>query len=470
MLAIPMRPVCWRRRQKISRDAKIQASEQHVFTLHLMPKTFASSAFQTISQLAARPPVHRAFQWFHLYESKLREWHFCVAAIPAPPFGEAARAHWVAKQFSALGLDDVHIDACGNAVGWLRGLVEPASANSTQRRDDDTPAYQPCTLISAHLDTVFPADAIGQPVQEDSILLTPGASDNCAGITALLALAAAMRYAKVEPATDILFAGNVGEEGEGNLRGMRYLFTDSPFASRIRSAIVLDGAGTETIVAQGLGSKRFSITITGPGGHSWADANVPNPILVLSNALAALGRMELPQSPKTTWNVGHIEGGTSINAVPQRAQARIDTRSTDAALLVQLERQIYATVEQAVRESNLAFADPTRANYSPEGGSHPLHFQMETIGERPAAKLEDDAAILKALRAVDRHLGIQSQLRIASTDANIPLSLGIEAVSIGSGGSGGGVHTRQEWFDAVGRDLALRRILLLLLALANAEI
>lgn len=435
-----------------------------------MPETVASSAFQTISQLAARPPVHRAFQWFHLQERKLREWHLNVTAIPAPPFGEATRARWVVEQFSALGLEDVHIDACGNALGWRRGRASSGSANSTQHRDDETPVYRPCTLISAHLDTVFPADAIGQPAQEGSILFAPGASDNCAGITALLALAAAMQSAEIEPVNDILFAGNVGEEGEGNLRGMRYLFTDSPLASRIRSVIILDGAGTETIVTQGLGSKRFSVTITGPGGHSWADATMPNPILVLSNALSALGRMELPQSPRTTWNVGHIEGGTSINAVPQRAQARIDTRSTDAAQLQQLEQQIYSTVEHAVLQANLAYGDPTLVSPGAKPGSFPLRFHMEMIGERPAAQLDDDAAILKALRAVDRHLGIHSQLRVASTDANIPLSLGIEAVSIGSGGSGGGVHTRQEWFDASGRDLALRRILLLLLALAQAEI
>jgi tripeptide aminopeptidase len=419
-----------------------------------MPEAFATSAFQTITQLAGQTPVHRAFQWFHLQEPKLRDWHRRVASIPAPPFGEQARAQWIAEQFTALGLLDVHIDECGNALGSLRGMSD------ISRPDHEVPSYLPCTLVSAHLDTVFAADAIGNPVQDGSRLLGPSASDNCAGIVALIAIAAAIQSANLVPAGDILFAGNVGEEGEGNLRGMRYLFTQSPLAARIRSAVVLDGAGTETIVNQALGSRRFRVTITGPGGHSWTDAGVPNPILVLANALAALGRIDLPASPRTTWNVGHIEGGTSINAIPQRAQARLDTRSTDSRLLLQLEENIRRTIEYAVAEANRSSDAPNR---------QPLQFEIENIGERPAATLPDDAAILSTLRAVDRHLGIHSQPRIASTDANIPLSLGIEAVSIGSGGTGGGVHTPQEWFDAAGRDLALRRILLLLLALARVE-
>ncbi|HWF65881.1 MAG TPA: M20/M25/M40 family metallo-hydrolase [Acidobacteriaceae bacterium] len=427
-----------------------------------MQETYSTSAFHTVSQLAGLTAVHRAFQWFHLQEPKLREWHRQVASIPAPPFGEQARAQWMVEQFTALGLENVHIDACGNALGSIYG----AHSHSNSPSVDGASPFRPCTLLSAHLDTVFPADAIGIPVEEGSRLLGPGVSDNCAGIVALLATAAAMQSAGVQPATDILFAGNVGEEGEGNLRGMRYLFTESPAAARIRSVIVLDGAGTDSIVIQALGSKRFNVVITGPGGHSWIDARIPNPILVLSNALAALGKIKLPGSPRTTWNVGHIEGGTAINAIPQSAQARIDTRSTDASMLLSLEREIFHAVEQAICEANSSLG-PASAN---EQKSPALRFQIETIGERPAATLDDDAGILLALRAIDRHLGIHSQPRIASTDANIPLSLGIEAVSIGSGGRGGGVHTRQEWFDAAGRDLALRRILLLLLALAQAEI
>jgi acetylornithine deacetylase/succinyl-diaminopimelate desuccinylase-like protein len=414
-----------------------------------MAEATSISRFQTVSQWAAHTAVHRAFQWFHLQEPKLREWHRIVTAIPAPTFAEGERAAWLAEQFRSLGLSDVHLDDCGNALGFLPAL-EPAQDTS----------WKSCILVSAHLDTVFPAEAIGAPVQEDSLLRSPGASDNCAGITALLALAAAMRFAGLRPATGILFAGNVGEEGEGNLRGMRHLFTESPWATRIRSAVVLDGAGTDSIVTQALGSKRFNIAISGPGGHSWMDAGTPNPVLALAHALTAIAAIELPQSPRTTWNVGHIEGGTGINVIPQLVKARIDTRSTDANMLAHLEQHIRRAVADSVANANAAASQ-----------RHPnsLQFQIDLIGERPAAVIDPDAEILSALRAIDRHLGIHSQLRIASTDANIPLSLDIPAVSIGSGGSGGGVHTLQEWFDATGRDLALRRILLLLLVLAQAE-
>jgi acetylornithine deacetylase/succinyl-diaminopimelate desuccinylase-like protein len=411
-----------------------------------MQETTTPSAFHTVTQLAGRTAIHRAFQWFHLQEPKLREWHREIASIPAPSFQESARAQWLAERFHVLGLEDVHIDACGNTLGWLRGTRA---------------ANLPCTLVSAHLDTVFLASEPHTPRQEGTRMLGPSVSDNCAGIVALLAIAAAMQSADLRPAADILFAGNVGEEGEGNLRGMRYLFMESPGAQRIRSAVILDGAGTESIVTQALGSKRFRITITGPGGHSWTDAGTPNAILVLAEALAAMAQIELHASPRTTWNIGHIEGGTAINAIPQQAQARIDTRSTDQDQLRILEEKIRGAVEEAV----------ARANRPVENSRRPptVHFEIETIGERPAATLNDHAYILAALRAVDRHLGIRSQPRIASTDANVPLSLGVEAVSIGSGGTGGGVHTPQEWFDPTGRDLALRRILLLLLTMAQQE-
>lgn len=433
-----------------------------------MPEVFASSAYQTVSQLAADPAVHRAFRWLHLQEPRLRAWHREVVGIPAPPFGEATRALWLAEQFRTLGLADVHIDPCGNTLGWLRAPAAefPGAAPKPGRAENSR-----CILFSAHLDTVFPADAIGEPVQRESVLLAPGACDNCAGITGLLAIAGAMQSAGLRPASDLLFVGNVGEEGEGDLRGMRYLFTESPVAARIRSAVALDGAGTETIVTHALGSKRFRVTVEGPGGHSWTDAGVPNPILAVANALSTLGQMELPASPRSTWNAGHIEGGTSINTIPHRAEVRIDTRSTDAPMLKELEQRVYRAVEGAVNEANVRYANGPQQGSTAVDKSQPaadvLTFQIETIGERPTAKLKEDAALLLALRAVDRHLGIESHARIASTDANIPLSLGVEAISIGSGGRGGGVHTREEWFDATGRDLALRRVLLLLLA--NAQ-
>jgi acetylornithine deacetylase/succinyl-diaminopimelate desuccinylase-like protein len=276
----------------------------------------------------------------------------------------------------------------------------------------------------------------------------------------------------------LLFAGNVGEEGEGDLRGMRYLYGASPWRERIGANVVLDGAGSEVVVTQALGSRRYLVTMKGPGGHSWTDAGIPNPIVVLSRAISALSEVALPASPRTTLNIGTIEGGSSVNSIPEFATARFDLRSLETEQLVRLEVELHRAVEDAVLLANASGrtthkgTGPTggRGSSAPAGSSGsstsstgPLQFLIERIGDRPAGRLADNAPLLEALHAVDRHLGIRTEQRVASTDANIPLSLGIPAFSIGAGGDGGGIHTRGEWYDASGRELALKRILLLLL-------
>jgi tripeptide aminopeptidase len=195
--------------------------------------------------------------------------------------------------------------------------------------------------------------------------------------------------------------------------------------------------------------------VKGPGGHSWTDAGTPNPIVILSRAITAMSEVALPSSPRTTLNIGTIEGGSSVNSIPEFATARFDLRSLDADQLVRLEVELHRAVEDAV----------LLANARTSGGKKqgPVQFLIERIGDRPAGRLSNDSPLLEALHAVDRHLGIRTELRVASTDANIPLSRGIPAVSIGAGGDGGGIHTRGEWYDARGRELALKRILLLLL-------
>jgi len=226
--------------------------------------------------------------------------------------------------------------------------------------------------------------------------------------------------------------------------------------------MVLDGAGDTLAVNEALGSRRFLVIIQGPGGHSWSDADAPNPIAVLAEIITALSHVPLPATPRTTLNVGTIEGGSAVNAIPESASARFDLRSTDTDQLSRLEAQLRCTVEEA-----LQYADTRASQRNVKIGTSSITARLERIGDRPAGKLPPDAPILETLRAVDRHLGLQTQLRIASTDANIPLSMGIPALSLGAGGDGGGIHTRNEWFDATNRELALKRLLLLLLALAE---
>ena len=243
----------------------------------------------------------------------------------------------------------------------------------------------------------------------------------------------ALESCGIELPCDLLFAGNVGEEGDGNLRGMRYLYGASPWRERIGANVVLDGAGCEVVVTEALGSRRFLVTVQGPGGHSWTDAGTPNPIVVLSRAIAAMSEIALPASPRTTLNIGTMEGGSSVNSIPERATARFDLRSLDAEQLVRLEVELHRAVEDAVLAANTS----GRAKAS---GSNvtPVQFLIERIGDRPAGRLSDNSRLLEALHAVDRHLGIRTEQRVASTDANIPLSLGIPALSIGAGGDGEG--------------------------------
>jgi acetylornithine deacetylase/succinyl-diaminopimelate desuccinylase-like protein len=253
----------------------------------------------------------------------------------------------------------------------------------------------------------------------------------------------------------------VGEEGEGDLRGVRHFYKQSALAGRIVAHIVLDGAGADSAVTQALGSRRFQVTITGPGGHSFTDAGTANPITALASALAILAQTELPEEPRTTLNLGTIQGGTSVNSIPERAQASIDFRSIDPEQLLRLEGLLGDAVEDAVEHWN----DQVKLPAARARGL--LAFTIEKIGDRPAAQLPGDSPLLEALRAVDRHLGLRTDLRLGSTDANIPLSLGVPALSIGAGGDGGGAHTVAEWYSAKGRELGLRRVLLLTLAMAE---
>jgi len=377
------------------------------------------------------------------------DWQTELVAIPAPPFGEEARSVWMAARFAEAGLSEVETDAIGNVSGWLRAARLPAESTG------------PVVILSAHLDTVFPAETPLNPVVDGERLEAPGACDNCAGVVGMLAIAHALAKSEVELAAPLLFLGNVGEEGEGDLRGVRHFYSQRALAGRIAAHIVLDGAGAESAVTQALGSRRYRVTVTGPGGHSFTDAGTPNPIAALASALAVVAETPLPDEPRTTLNLGTIQGGTSVNAIPESAQASIDFRSTDAEQLLLLEVALHRAVEDAVEHWN------AKATSAAKGGRGLLTYRIEKIGDRPAAQLPADSPLLEALRAVDRHLGLRTDQRLGSTDANIPLSMGVPALSMGAGGDGGGAHTMAEWYSAKDREAGLKRVLLLTLAMTE---
>ena len=397
-----------------------------------------------VERLAALPEVRSAFAWFRANESRLAEYQMEVARIAAPPFGETARSAWLADRFREIGLNDVQIDEVGNVFA-----VHPGYGNRY-------------LSLSAHIDTVFPAATPLNIRQQGARLYGPGVSDNGAGIVAILAIAHALQTARIPHALPFVFIGNVGEEGEGDLRGMRHVFATPRWNNAIAYSIVVDGAGSDTVVAEALGSRRFEVIVRGPGGHSWSDFGAPNPIIVLARAIDAFSRTPVPASPKTTFNVGVIRGGTSVNSIPESASMRVDLRSTSMAEIDRLEGALRLALERSVRRENEAVA--AHAARKPQA----VQSELVEIGNRPAGELAPDSRVFKVIRAVDAHLGNAAQVQRASTDANIPLSLGREAIAIGGGGQGGGAHTLQEWFDCNGRELGLKRILLTMLALAGS--
>src|SRR5256714_2055276 len=313
------------------------------------------------------------------------------------------------------------------------------------------------------MDTFFPAGTPLNIRQQGHRLFGPGVSDNGAGLTALLAIAALLRSVRIRHALPFLFIANVGEEGEGDLRGMRHIFSAPRWKDSIAYNLVLDGAGSDTIVAEALGSRRFEVIVRGPGGHSWSDFGAPNPIVILAKAIETFSATTVPSIPKTTFNIGVIRGGTSVNSIPESASMRVDIRSTSTAEIDRLERALRNALDRAIDTENQAIS--TLASRKAQAAQ----CEVVEIGNRPAGEISQDARILKVIRAVDMHLGNTAQVQRASTDANIPLSLGREAIAIGGGGTGGGAHTLQEWFDCNGRDLGLKRILLTLLALAGVS-
>jgi acetylornithine deacetylase/succinyl-diaminopimelate desuccinylase-like protein len=399
---------------------------------------------KAVADAAASPELREALQWFAREKQWINERHLELCRIPAPTFFEQARAEWMQAQFRDLGYD-ARVDRSGNVVASPPGHPDG-----------------PVVAVTAHLDTVM---APRIPEQEitfgpDGRFHGPGVSDNGAGLTALLALAKVIETCGPEAFRGLVFVANVGEEGEGNLSGMRYLCRQSPLSTRLTALLVLDGPATDHITCEALASRRFDISMAGPGGHSWSDYGIGNPVHALSRAIALFTDTPLNGAgrPRSSFNFGIVEGGLSVNSIAASARAKLDIRSENVARLEELSAILTGCVEKAIEVEN------DRSS----GGR--VSARITDIGTRPGGKLADDAAILNILRAVDAHLAIRAQVDCASTDANIPLSMGIPAVAIGAGGQGGGAHTPGEWYNPEGRDLGLRRILLalhLLLGHAN---
>jgi tripeptide aminopeptidase len=390
------------------------------------------------ASLAENEQVRAALDWFAKNLAWTNDEQVRLTEIPSPPFQEAQRAAAVKLLLSASGLK-VHTDEAGNVIGELRG------ANDRE-----------VVILSAHLDTVFPAGTDVKVRRDGGRMSAPGISDNGTGLIALVALARAVHEARIKPQRTILFAADVGEEGEGNLRGMRALV--ETYKPRLRAVIILDGSGTDHVTTKALASRRLEATITGPGGHSWSDFGMPNPINALVRSSVRFINTKVPATPRTTFNLGQIEGGTSVNSIPFEAKLKVDIRSESEDELVRLESALRECVAAGVRDEMESARDPFKGK---------LEWKVELLGNRPGGELSADSALLAALRAADEYVGNQSRIERSSTDANIPLSQGIDAISIGAGGNGGGAHSLQEWYEPAGREMGLKRALLTLLGVSG---
>ena len=411
---------------------------------------------QTISRLLAHERIRAARHHLERTEEITLARQAALSAVPAPTGAEGRRAARVAELFREVGLQDVLIDEVGNVRGWTAG------AGGSGKRDGAGPV-----VLAAHLDTVFGPDVNVAVERRGRRLRGPGISDNARGLAALVAVAEAVVAARVPAARPILFAATVGEEGSGDLRGVKYLLNGkdvgAPHAVPLQQPpiafIALDGAGLERVVHRALGSKRYHVTYRGPGGHSWAAFGVANPANAVGRAVALLADLppSSPPAPRTTCAVVRLGGGTGLNSIPQDAWLDLDLRSEDPKALAALDATVRATLERALGDENHRRAAATA----------PLTLERQLVGDRPSGVTPRAHPLVRAAVAANRALGRDAELASASTDANVPIALGVAAIALGGGGQAGDAHLATEWYENTDGALGLVRALLVTAAMAD---
>ncbi len=360
-----------------------------------------------------------------------------ICEIPAPPFGEQARAEAYARMFREVGLRNVRLDGEGNVLGERPGG-----------------AARPHVVVSAHLDTVFPEGTNVAVTRTGRVLRGPGIGDDCRGLAVLLSVARALDVAGIQTPGTITFVGTVGEEGLGDLRGVKALFNDT-LRGRVDRFVSIDGGGY-AITHIGIGSRRLRVAFTGPGGHSYSDFGRANPAHALGRALAGIAEIRVPRDTRSTFSVGRLGGGTSVNAIPTEAWMEVDLRSGVATSLDGLEQAVRQATERALAAENERWSQNGR-----------LSLSLTPIGERPAGRTPESSVTVRVARAVTESLRLPLFLEAGSTDANLPMSLGIEAIAVGGGGIGTGAHTEAEAFDPLDSWRGTQRALLLTIGLAR---
>lgn len=397
-------------------------------------ETEKSGIDEELRALAVRPDVQTAVSYLREHDEETLASQIELTEIPAPPFHETRRGERMAALMEAAGLNEVETDETGNVVAHRPGT-----------------SMEPPLVLAAHLDTVFPPETDVGVTRSGSLLHGPGISDDGRGLAALLALARALDEAGLGTRAPLLFVATVGEEGIGDLRGVKGLFAEGSPVAEMKPAgfISLDGAGLERIVARGLGSRRFRVTLRGPGGHSWTDWGTANPVHALMEAGARLSRLELADDPRTTLTIARVGGGKSINAIPQEAWMEMDLRSGDSDALEELVVRVRDAVDDCM------------------AGQEDLECEIETIGDRPGGATDPSSRLVQAALAATRLLGSEPKLALSSTDANVPMRQGIPAITVGCGGEAGKAHTTEEWYRNTGGPDGIVRALYMVLLVAG---
>lgn len=400
------------------------------------PRPLKEAAPDGFALLLRDPALQAALAGIEAAEPALLDDQVAFTEIPAPPFGEEARAARLKQVFEALRLRNVRIDAVGNVIGERPGL-----------------APRPNLVVAAHLDTVFPEGTRVKVTREGPVLRAPGIADDGRGLAVLVGVARALERGGVCTPGTITFVANVGEEGLGDLRGMKHLFGHE-LHGRVDAFVSIDGTG-HGITNVAVGSRRYRVTFTGPGGHSFGAFGTVNPAHALGRAVAAVADFAVPHAPKVTFNVGRVGGGTSVNAIPEATWFEIDLRSADEAALASIDARFKDAVERAVRRENARWA------------AGRIDVAVELVGNRPAGRTSEDSPIVKTALAVSRALGLPASLGEGSTDANVPIALGIPAITVGGGGRSSGAHTLAESFDSTDSWKGTARVTALVFALAR---
>jgi tripeptide aminopeptidase len=401
------------------------------------PASARQAPLDAAARLAARPEIATALKLVPGREPALIEEQIRICEIPAPPFKETRRAEALKRMFEELKLQNVRIDQEGNVLGERPG-AKP----------------RPHLVLAAHLDTVFPEETDVKVARHGSVLRGPGIGDDCRGLAVMVGVARLLQETGIKTPGSITFVGDVGEEGLGDLRGVKHLFNEE-LKGRIDRFVSIDGTGLG-ITHVGVGSKRYRVTFKGPGGHSFGAFGLANPIHALGRATAVIADLQVPATPKTTFNVGRIGGGTSVNSIPFEAWMEIDMRSSDATALADVDRRINAAIDDAVLAENKRW-----------GKTHQVDVDKKLVGDRPAGRTGADTPIVQTALSVAKALGFEPHLLEGSTDSNLPMSLGIPAITISGGGTGHKAHALDESFDTTDSWKGTQRALLLTIALAQ---